>query len=146
MVEIPNSLRSLFTSKIEEHDGKYVIEVPKTEIENGVLKPSSLQKVAILDHQGPSKPQQTKPSQQENKPEGADYQDGPPVNEGERRTVLIDSIGDQGDGIARVERGYVVIVPDTEPEDVVEIEIESVQENVAFAEVIEHKESKAAQI
>jgi len=40
----------------------------------------------------------------------------PPVTEGEQRTVEIEDIGDQGDGITRVERGFVVIVSDTEQE------------------------------
>lgn len=50
--------------------------------------------------------------------------------------VDIEGIGDQGDGIARVERGYVVIVPGTEINERVEIEITSVTETVAFGEVI----------
>jgi tRNA/tmRNA/rRNA uracil-C5-methylase (TrmA/RlmC/RlmD family) len=29
--------------------------------------------------------------------------------------VTIETVGDQGDGIAKVERGYVVIVPETQP-------------------------------
>ena len=61
----------------------------------------------------------------------------PPVEEGETRTVEIENIGDQGDGITRVERGFVVIVPDTEQGERVAIEITDVRENVAFAEVVE---------
>jgi len=34
----------------------------------------------------------------------------PPVEAGETRTVEIEDVGDQGDGITRVERGFVVIV------------------------------------
>jgi predicted RNA-binding protein with TRAM domain len=60
----------------------------------------------------------------------------PPVEEGERREVEIEDIGDQGDGITRVERGFVVIVPETKPGDRVTIEIADVQQNVAFAEVL----------
>jgi len=67
-------------------------------------------------------------------------QRGPPkpsVEEGEQRTVEIEDIGDQGDGITRVERGFVVIVPDTEQGERVTVEITDVRENVAFAEVVE---------
>lgn len=39
--------------------------------------------------------------------------------------------------IARVERGYVVIVPDADLNERVEVEITSARENVAFAEVID---------
>jgi predicted RNA-binding protein with TRAM domain len=49
--------------------------------------------------------------------------------------VTIESLGNQGDGIARIDRGYVVIVPDTRPDDEVTIEIEQTRENVAFARV-----------
>ncbi|WP_080510544.1 TRAM domain-containing protein [Halorubrum kocurii] len=61
----------------------------------------------------------------------------PPVEKGEQRTVEIEDIGDQGDGITRVERGFVVIVPDTKQSERVTIEITDVHENVAFAEVVE---------
>nr|WP_306060202.1 TRAM domain-containing protein [Natronococcus sp. AD5] len=42
--------------------------------------------------------------------------------------------------MARVERGHVVIVPETEIGDRVTIEIKNVQETLAFGEVIEHVE------
>jgi predicted RNA-binding protein with TRAM domain len=48
----------------------------------------------------------------------------------------IEDIGEQGDGIARVERGYVVIVPEAETSEEVIIEITKIQENAAFAEVV----------
>ena len=51
--------------------------------------------------------------------------------------MTIESVGDQGDGIAKVERGYVVIVPGARPGDEVEVEIQNARENVAFGEVIE---------
>ena len=61
----------------------------------------------------------------------------PPVEEGEQRTVEIEDLGDQGDGITRVERGFVVIVPDSKQGERVTVEITDVQRNVAFAEVVE---------
>jgi len=60
----------------------------------------------------------------------------PPVEEGEQRTVEIESLGDQGDGITRVDQGFVVIVPDTERGERVTVEITDVKETVAFAEVL----------
>jgi predicted RNA-binding protein with TRAM domain len=51
--------------------------------------------------------------------------------------VTIETTGDQGDGIAKVERGYVVIVPDGQPGDELSVEIEQVKENVAFASIVE---------
>ena len=49
--------------------------------------------------------------------------------------MTIESLGDQGDGIAKIDRGYVVIVPGTRPDDEVTVEIENARENVAFARV-----------
>jgi len=69
-------------------------------------------------------------------PEQEDEQQ-PPVDVGETREVEIDSIGDQDDGIARIDRGYVVIVPDTEVGDRATVRIETAKENVAFAEIVE---------
>ena len=60
----------------------------------------------------------------------------PPVSEGETREVEIESLGDQGDGIAKVERGFVVIVPETDVGERVTVEITDVGPNVAFAEVV----------
>jgi predicted RNA-binding protein with TRAM domain len=57
------------------------------------------------------------------------------LSRGNIREVTIESLGEQGDGIAKIDRGYVVIVPDTRPDDKVTIEIEQTRENVAFARV-----------
>jgi predicted RNA-binding protein with TRAM domain len=54
--------------------------------------------------------------------------------------VTIDTPGNQGDGITRVERGFIVIVADAKPDKVVTVEIEIVQSNVAFASVPERQE------
>ena len=62
--------------------------------------------------------------------------DGPPVSEGERRTVTIETLGDEGDGIAKVERGYVVIVSGAEPGDTVTVEVTNVRENVSFGSIV----------
>jgi predicted RNA-binding protein with TRAM domain len=59
----------------------------------------------------------------------------PPVSQGAIREVTIESLGDQGDGIAKTDRGYVLIVPGARPGDEVTVEITEVRENVAFAEV-----------
>ena len=62
---------------------------------------------------------------------------GPPVAEGEVREVAIESLGEQGDGIAKVGRGYVVIVPDVHPGDEPTVRIDRTQDNVAFASVVD---------
>ena len=72
--------------------------------------------------------------------ESADDEPEPPVDRGDEVTVDIEGIGDQGDGIARVDRGYVIIVPDTEKGERVRIRVTSVKQNVAFADVIDRVE------
>ena len=68
--------------------------------------------------------------------------DGPPVSAGDRRTVDIESTGDQGDGIAKIDRGYVLIVPETTVGDCVTVEIDHARDNVGFATVVNrHLES-----
>ena len=50
---------------------------------------------------------------------------------------MIESLGEQGDGIAKVGRGYVVIVPDAHPGDEPTVRIDRIQDNVAFASVVD---------
>ncbi len=136
MVEIPDSLQSLFTATVEEDDDQYYIEIPKSEIEHNAASPGKTYRIAVLPHGEETQttsqpPEQSSPSYSEQGlPE-------PPVDEGEVRTVTIESVGDQGDGIAKVERGYVVIVPGATPGDEPTVEIEQVKENVAFARLVD---------
>ncbi|TKX40547.1 TRAM domain-containing protein [Halorubrum sp. SD690R] len=137
MVEISDSLRSVFSAQIEERDGSYIVDVPASEIEHDALAADETYRVAILKSES-STTQKT----QEEQPQSAAQEptptsDGPPVDEGEVRNVTIETTGDQGDGIAKVERGYVVIVPGGQPGDEPTVEIEQVKENVAFASIVE---------
>jgi predicted RNA-binding protein with TRAM domain len=136
MVEIPDSLRSLFTATIEERDGRFVIEVPESEIEHDAARPGGTYRIAILPHHEPSNGS-TSGASAERSGGSQSGPPAPPVDEGEVREVTIESVGDQGDGIAKVERGYVVIVPDAQPGDQPTVEIEQVKENVAFATILE---------
>jgi predicted RNA-binding protein with TRAM domain len=130
-MEIPEHLHCLFTAKIERQDDSYVISVPARELELGTLTDEKSYRVAILGPQAegidttPDRQPETTPDQ------------GPPVVEGETRVVEIENLGEQGDGIARVERGFVVIVPETEPTERVKVEVTDVRDSVAFASVTE---------
>ena len=131
-MKISEQLRCLFSSKVEERDGSYVLEIPEQEVRLGELQTDETYRVAILPSLSAAEANNTdtRPEREPSSPE-------PPVDEGEQRTVEIEDIGDQGDGITRVERGFVVIVPDTKQSERVTIEITDVRENVAFAEVVE---------
>ena len=131
-MEISDRLRCVFSAEIEEQDGSYRLAVPAREVELGEIRAGGTYRVAILPSPsgGRDERETPEPDRDRGEPE-------PPVEEGERRDVEIEDIGEQGDGITRVERGFVVIVPDTEQGERVTIEITDVRENVAFAEVIE---------
>jgi len=131
-MEISEQLRCLYSATVEEQGDSYVVEVPEQEVRLGDLQQGETYRVAVL----PS-PSNDEANDTDTDPERERGPPKPPVEEGEERTVEIEDIGDQGDGITRVERGFVVIVPDTEQGERVTVEITDVRENVAFAEVIE---------
>lgn len=141
-MKISEHLHCLFSATVEAQDGSYIIEVPEQEIELGTVDEAGTYRVALLPivDDTASTSEQTAESQQKPYAESPEYEPDrpkPPVEEGETRTVEIEDIGSQGDGITRVERGYVIIVPDTERSERVRIEVTDVQDNVAFAEVVE---------
>ncbi|RZV05196.1 putative RNA-binding protein with TRAM domain [Natrinema hispanicum] len=138
MVEIPDSLCSLFSSPVEEQNGTYVIEVPSNEVDHEALSVDETYRVAILESPASTESSIQQETQQPPSRETTNRTpSGPPVKEGEVHNVTIETVGDQGDGIAKVERGYVVIVSGAQPGDEPTIEIEQVQKNVAFASIVD---------
>ena len=131
-MEISDQLRCLFSATVEERGDSYVIEVPDQEIQLGDIQNGETYRVAMLSSSATTDTEEADTDTEQGLPT-------PPVEEGETRTVEIESLGEQGDGIARVERGFVVIVPDTEPSERVTVKITDVRENVAFADVVERK-------
>ena len=138
-----SDLHCLFTAPIEEQDDSYVIEIPKQEVELGTLAPETLYRIALLQSAGGPSRQQGEPEstsesrsdEPSREPEFAPS--SPPVAEGETRVVEIDNIGDKGDGVARIDGGYVVIVSDADVGERLRVRMDQVRENVAFAEVVE---------
>jgi predicted RNA-binding protein with TRAM domain len=140
MTEISDSVRLLFETTVDEEGGRYVVSIPEDLVENGTVSTDTRYRVALLgsgtatDDTARNPPTDDEPAPT---PRGEPSEtQGPPVEEGETRTVSIDTLGDQGDGIAKVERGFIVIVPGTKPGDRVEVEITDVKETVAFAETV----------
>jgi len=134
-VEIPDELLCLYTARVEDRDGTHVIDVPDRELRNGDVEAGGQYRVALLPTDD-STPETDGSAAGNTSTDDREPRD-PPVREGDRRTVEIESLGDQGDGIARVERGYVVIVPETDVGDEVAIEIEDLHPNFAMARVVE---------
>jgi 23S rRNA (uridine2552-2'-O)-methyltransferase len=59
-----------------------------------------------------------------------------PVREGDRLEVEIESVGSEGDGIAKVD-GYTLFVAGTEPGETVEIEVTDVKPRFGFGERVD---------
>lgn len=142
-MDISDTLLCLFSAKIEEQADSYVLEVPKTEVTLGEGQTGEIYRVGLLATE--STPAVERTSERDTAERPGKKSDGspskPPVTEGDQRTLDIEDIGDQGDGIARVERGYVIIVPKTEKGDRVTITITDVRENVAFGELITREDA-----
>ncbi|MFW6000058.1 MAG: TRAM domain-containing protein [Halorubrum sp.] len=133
-MEISEKLLCLFSAEVREtDDGEYVIDVPGREIDTGSLEPGETYRVALVARDGDA----AAADDAEASPSRSDDGPQPPVEPGEMRYVEIEDLGKQGDGIARVERGYVIIVPDTEVGERVKIEVTEVKSNFAVGEVVE---------
>lgn len=133
MVEVPKHLRSLFTASLAERDDEHVIRIPASVIENDEIDPAESYRVAVLDR--PGSPRRSDSQSVDDRSASADR--GPPVAENDVLTVTVDAVGDQGDGIAKVDRGYVLIVSDAAPGDEVSVRVETVKPNVAFASIVD---------
>jgi predicted RNA-binding protein with TRAM domain len=58
-----------------------------------------------------------------------------PVEEGKEYDVEIDSVGEKGDGIAKID-GFIIFVPDVSKGDKVKVKVIRVLRNYAFGEVV----------
>lgn len=123
------NLLCLFSGRLEDRVGSFVIEVPEREVDLGTVEPGETYRVALVSNGGQSTT--------DTSPDAPSRQAETPVDEGDVVDVEIEDLGDQGDGIARVGPGYVVIVPETSPGERVSVEITEARDTVAFAEVVE---------
>lgn len=148
-MEIPSSLVSLFTATIGEQNGDYFVSISNQQVQDGAIDPNKRYRIALIevDDASSSGLQQHRSDQESNyvrsgtssSPSGQTPQvtDGePPVSEGDELTVTVESLGDQGDGIAYVEGGYVVVVEDGEVGEQLTVQIDTVKQNYAFAKIV----------
>ena len=146
-MDVTDDLVCLFSGRVEERAGSYVLEVPERELALGQINADEVYRVAVLSSGEQAAAGNGARTDRERDDGAGRSRDGrsdrtgpqPPVSVGDERTVDIEDIGEQGDGIARVERGFVVIVPDTEKNERVTIRISDVKENVAFADVVDRE-------
>lgn len=130
-MEISDKLLCLFNADVSETDDTYTVEVPRHEVETGSIEPGETYRVALISRE---------PIESDARGSGSDQPSSepqPPVDVGEMRYVEVEDIGKQGDGIARVERGYVIIVPGAEVGERVKVEVSEVKSNFAVGEIID---------
>ncbi|ELY71551.1 TRAM domain-containing protein [Natrinema versiforme] len=134
-MEISEKLLCLFSTDVSEEEDRYVIEVPRQEVETGDIDPGEVYRVALISRE--DEVASDDDASTTATPQSAPSEPQPPVDVGETRYVEIEDIGKQGDGIARVERGYVIIVPGADVGERVKIEVTEVKSNFAVGEIIE---------
>ncbi|ELY60389.1 TRAM domain-containing protein [Natronococcus sp. A-GB1] len=132
-MEISEKLLCLFSTEVSEEEDRYVIEVPRQEVETGDIDAGDVYRVALISRDEATEESSASTPQ----PKTAPSEPQPPVDVNETRYVEIEDIGKQGDGIARVERGYVIIVPGADVGERVKVEITEVKSNFAVGEIIE---------
>ena len=131
-MEISDKLLCLFNTELTATDDGYVVEVPQSEIDTGSLESGETYRVALISRDAVES--ESSESSRSSRPSSEPQ---PPVEQGETRSVEVEDLGKQGDGIARVERGYVIIVPGAGIGEQVKVEISEVRSNFAVGEVIE---------
>jgi len=154
-MDIPDSLLCLFNGEVERRNGTYVIEVPKHELDAGVIQDRQMYRVGLFPAadvdveteneeisggftgQIPGTQLGTRSSSNSSSSDG-ETGEKPPVEEGDTQEVEIEDLGEQGDGIARIGPGYVVFVPSTDIGDRVKVRITDARDNFAFADVVDH--------
>lgn len=136
-MNISDSLRTLYSATVEQQDGHYQVTVPARQIDTGTLEPGETYRIAILSDPDTETTQPATSAGSVADDRDAANSSQAPVNVGETRDVEITDLGDQGDGIAKIEQGFVVIVPDTDVGDRVTVEMDSVRDSVAFAHVVD---------
>jgi len=130
-LEISDELLCLFSADVTVEDDRYLVEVPRREVETGAVEADSTYRVALISADLESG------TDADDASETPPDQPQPPVEPGETRYVEIEDIGKQGDGIARVERGYVIIVPGADIGERVKIEVTEVKSNFAVGEILD---------
>ena len=132
-MQISEKLLCLFSADVSDDGDRYVVEVPRREVDTGSIKSGETYRVALIATE------EAEETSEDGGTTTAPSEPQPPVEPGEIRYVEIEDIGKQGDGIARVERGYVIIVPGADIGERVKVEISEVNSNFAVGDVIDEE-------
>lgn len=128
--------RCIFSTEISHTDRGHAIELPPEEIELGTVDPNLPVRVVVYQPSVEAESVSPQSGSVETESDTEDDVQQPPVSVGESRSVTIDDEGDQGDGIATVDTGFVLIVPEADVGDSLRVKIKSVQDTFAIAEPV----------
>ena len=104
MVDLPQSIRAVYTATLRERDGSYSVEVSKREVEHDVVSAGEVCRVVLIDRVSEAGHDADSRSETASEPTDPDSS-RPPVTEDEVREVTVESLGDQGDSIPKVSAG-----------------------------------------
>lgn len=149
MASIPSTLQAFFTGNIDKdaESGEYHLSIPEAEVEQGSLDTDEPYQVAVFDQSNDTGSLETSTASTDTKQKSvttssiasnsgqSQPRNGsePPVSEGETISdVTIESLGEEGDGVATVGDGFVLIIEDVDVGDTVDVYVETVLSTVAF--------------
>ena len=142
-MEIPDELVSLFNTRVEWRGGSFVVEIPTSEIRYGAITLDTTYRVAIVSSDADLPRWEGAVAPYRSEAQTAGLRGGePPVSVGDTLTVRIEDIGEQGDGITRVDGEFVIFVPDTDVGDEVTIEVTHLVDTYGFGRVVDDSDGE----
>lgn len=143
MTKETDNMACRYTAQLVAEEDHYVIQVPDAEVEFGPLTENGAYRVTI-EHLAESESGTGNGSQEiGGQSQGSGVQ--APVTEGDQLDVTIEDLGQQGDGIARVGPGYVLIIPGSSVGDNLTVEVQEVNPSFGFAEIVS-RDGQAASV
>ncbi len=133
-ISMYSELSCLFSSLVEADDESHFIMLPSQELISLDIDTNATYRVLFL----PKLPGEKSPPDESLSPSTASPSSDALVTIGDVYEVLVEDIGNKGDGIARIGPGYIILIPKTDIGHKVKIKINSVTSRCAFAEVIEY--------
>lgn len=129
---------------VAEEEGRYIVEIPSTVQEADVVDAGATFRVALISNE-PGAIQNSNTDGDHGNAAGSSGSGSAatrtaPVSVDETLSVTITADGARGDGVAKVNGGFVVFVPETSVGDEVLIRVTEVKGTYAQAEVIKRLE------
>jgi len=133
-ISMHSELSCLFSSLVEADDKSHFIMLPSQELISLDIDTDATYRVLFL----PKLPGEKSPPGESLSPSIVSSTPDALATVGDIYEVLVEDIGNKGDGIARIGPGYIIFIPKTDIGHKVKIKINSVTNRCAFAEVIEY--------